>query len=193
MRSRDFQSGEFGMARFIRIRQLLSALLQPKPNRVTERPRIPHRQTFFACLFYAWLGLLISGLPPSSCAQNIGVEDGSADGSQTALNVVRWSGSLPQAAGRTAEVLFSLYQNKSGGLPLCSETQTVNVSADGRYSVLLGSASREGLPQALFQRDDARWMEAHSIAPQPLDRGNAEPVQGIHPMPLLTLPAQKWP
>lgn len=136
----------------------------------------PHRQRLLTCLVWTWLVLLISGLPASSHAQSVGSEDGSIEGSLTVLNVVRWSGSLPQEAGRTTKVLFSLYQDKAGGLPLWSETQTVNISADGLYSVLLGSASTEGLPQALFQGDDARWIEAHSIDPQPLDRLNSEPV-----------------
>ena len=79
------------------------------------------------------------------------------------LNVVRWSGSLPAASGRVVEIQFALYQDQAGGTPLWRETQTVMVAADGRYSVLLGAASPEGLPQLLFQAGEARWIEARPV------------------------------
>ena len=80
------------------------------------------------------------------------------------LNVVRWNGSLPEAAGRTVAIQFALFQDQAGGLALWSETQTVAVGADGRYSVLLGAASTEGLPGNLFENGEARWIEARAIS-----------------------------
>jgi hypothetical protein len=79
---------------------------------------------------------------------------------QNPASVVRWNGSLPASAGRTVEVRFALYQDQAGGLALWSETQAVTVDADGRYTVLLGAASAEGLPPALFQAGEPRWIEA---------------------------------
>lgn len=80
------------------------------------------------------------------------------------LSVVRWAATLPEAAGRTVELHFALYQNQAGGLALWSETQTVQVAADGRYSVLLGATSAEGLPQSLFAAGQARWVEAQLVS-----------------------------
>jgi hypothetical protein len=77
----------------------------------------------------------------------------------TAMRVVRWYGVMPEAAGRSVETRFALYQNQAGGLALWSETQLVKVGADGRFTVLLGAASADGLPQAIFQGEDARWVE----------------------------------
>ena len=76
------------------------------------------------------------------------------------LSVVRWTGSLPEAAGRVLEVHFAIYQDQAGGLALWSETQPVKVGADGKYSVLLGATTDDGLPAGLFQSGLARWIEA---------------------------------
>jgi hypothetical protein len=102
-------------------------------------------------------------LAPSALAQSSDAETLPASASGAILNVVRWAGSLPQAAGQTAEVRFALYENQAGGLALWSETQTVKVGADGRYTVLLGATSAEGLPPALFQAGAARWIEAWQV------------------------------
>jgi len=84
-------------------------------------------------------------------AQSATVDGATPAGPIAVLNVVRWNGILPAAAGRTVEVSFALYQDQAGGLALWNETQTVPVGADGRYSVLLGATSAEGLPSTLFQ------------------------------------------
>jgi hypothetical protein len=73
---------------------------------------------------------------------------------------------LPQTAGKTVNMSFALYQDPAGGTALWSETQTVKVGSDGRYTVLLGATSDEGLPQALFQSGGARWIEARPIEAQ---------------------------
>jgi hypothetical protein len=75
-------------------------------------------------------------------------------------SVVRWSSSLPESAGKTVELKFDLYQNPAGGVSLWSETQTVKVAADGKYTVLLGVTTPEGLPATLFAAGEARWVEA---------------------------------
>jgi hypothetical protein len=90
--------------------------------------------------------------------------DAAAAQSASIASLIRWTASLPEAAGRTAEVRFAIYQDQAGGMALWSETQTVKVGADGRYSVLLGAASAEGLPRALFQGGVARWIEARPLS-----------------------------
>jgi hypothetical protein len=102
----------------------------------------------------------------SIAAQSVHTDASTVVGSASALNIVRWTGNLPEAAGRTVEVSFALYQNPAGGLALWSETQSVKVGADGRYSVLLGATSAEGIPTTLFQTSEARWIEERLIGKQ---------------------------
>jgi hypothetical protein len=85
-------------------------------------------------------------------------------GSAAQHSVVRWSGTLTGAAGRTADVRFAIYAEQSRGLALWSETQPVKVGLDGRYSVLLGATSAEGLPQTLFPSGEPRWMEMRPVS-----------------------------
>jgi hypothetical protein len=109
---------------------------------------------FQVCLF-----LLAAALSNPAGAQNAATEEEQVADSITPLHLVRWTGSLPEAAGRTVEMSFGLYASPSGGSALWSETQTVKVGADGRYSVLLGASSAEGLPQKLFEDAESRWIE----------------------------------
>ncbi len=55
----------------------------------------------------------------------------------------------------TVSVLFAIYAEPVGGVPLWAEIQAVSVDADGRYQVLLGTTT-EGMPSALF--DETRWL-----------------------------------
>ena len=76
--------------------------------------------------------------------------------------LVRFSGVVKDSAGAVPSgdvtLTFSLYEQKNGGSPLWSETQTVQLSKDGRYTVLLGFASADGLPRDLFMTNRARWV-----------------------------------
>jgi hypothetical protein len=78
------------------------------------------------------------------------------------LRLVKFSGQLRDAldaplAG-TVGVTFALYADEEGGAPLWLETQNVTADADGRYSVLLGAESAEGLPLEIFSSTEARWL-----------------------------------
>ncbi|HUH62377.1 MAG TPA: hypothetical protein VLZ50_05235 [Terracidiphilus sp.] len=66
--------------------------------------------------------------------------------------------SASPAAGRTAELTFSLYSEETGGEPLWQETQRVELDAAGHYSALLGSSHPEGLPDELFKTAEAQWL-----------------------------------
>ena len=158
--------GKVKMPTFIGISSCAAAL--PNHER-SQRPNlfdcVPSKTTSSwvvpACLF-----ALIAGLALFAGAQSTATEAPSTQETGSVLNVVRWSGSLPKAAGRTVQVRFALHQDQVGGLPLWSETQSVKVGPDGRYSVLLGATSDEGLPQTLFQAGEARWIEATLIDAQ---------------------------
>jgi len=117
-----------------------------------------------SCLLACGFTLTASAQSPAGEAVSSATLEASANLPQDAAkNLVRWSGSLPEAAGRSVEMRFSLYQDQAGGLALWTETQTVKVGADGRYSVLLGIASAEGLPKSLFDGGAARWVEARMM------------------------------
>jgi hypothetical protein len=121
--------------------------------------RTSGKSTFFLALG-ALPYLLAATLALPAGAQSVDTDASAVATSTSTANLVRWTGSLPQAAGHTVEMSFSLYQNQAGGPALWSETQTVKVGTDGRYSVLLGTTSAEGLSQTLFQAGEARWIEA---------------------------------
>jgi hypothetical protein len=103
-------------------------------------------------------------------------------------------GSTAVPAG-TVSVTFTLYENEQGGTALWSETQNVQVDAQGHYTALLGSASPEGLPMNLFTTAQAHWLAVQPAgpdyaerprvllvsAPYALKAGDAETIGGLPP------------
>lgn len=75
--------------------------------------------------------------------------------------LVRFSGSLGQGNAQPGEVrglFFNIYERQDSPAPLWSESQNVTVDAEGRYTVLLGASSAEGIPESLFAKGEARWV-----------------------------------
>src|SRR5580700_9752364 len=68
--------------------------------------------------------------------------------------VVKFSGVLTDTNNTpltgTVDVTFSLYQQSQGGAPLWVETQNVIANKTGRYTVILGSSTSQGLPSDVF-------------------------------------------
>lgn len=85
-------------------------------------------------------------------------------------NVIRYSGTLSDLNGkpltRLQGVTFLLYKDDQGGAPLWLEIQNVQPDKTGRYSVMLGSATDQGIPANLFANGEARWL-AVQVAGQP--------------------------
>src|SRR5262245_35236428 len=71
------------------------------------------------------------------------------------VGVFRPADGLP--AGPVETVTLSIYADPEGGLPVWQETQTIAVDAQGRYSLLLGATSPDGIPAAVFGRE-AHWL-----------------------------------
>ncbi|MEO5936360.1 MAG: hypothetical protein ABIP81_04020, partial [Terriglobales bacterium] len=76
---------------------------------------------------------------------------------------IRFSGTVGKGDGASAggdavALTFSLYETQLGESALWAETQSVALDAAGRYSVLLGATSNEGLPMAIFVAGEARWL-----------------------------------
>jgi hypothetical protein len=101
----------------------------------------------------------LSWLPPAALAQS------SQDASAMLVPVPRvvwFSGTFRPADGLPASpmesVTLAVYRDQDGGSPLWQETQNVAVTTDGRYNVLLGSTTPDGLPIDLFTSGEPRWL-----------------------------------
>ena len=96
------------------------------------------RQTL-GCLFLFFLAALLAHAQQANAAGQI-----------TVPRLIRYSGVVqnPDGTPRTGTVglTLSLYQDQQGGTPLWQEVQNVQLDVGGHYSVLLGSASPDGLP-----------------------------------------------
>ncbi|MGC1437889.1 MAG: hypothetical protein WA847_18480 [Terriglobales bacterium] len=58
----------------------------------------------------------------------------------------------------TVGITFSLYKDQQGGTPLWVEGQNVRADETGHYTVMLGSASADGVPLGLFSSAEAHWI-----------------------------------
>src|SRR5215469_13067962 len=87
--------------------------------------------------------------------------------------LVKFSGNVTDDNGKPPSgivgVTFYLYKDSQGGAPLWMETQNVRPDNMGHYSVMLGSASSQGLPSDLFVSGEPRWVgvQLHGQAEQP--------------------------
>jgi hypothetical protein len=116
-------------------------------------------------------------------------------------HLVRFSGTLSLAdlAPQMVGVTFALYREQKGGSPLWLETQNVHVDEQGHYSVLLGSANKDGLPNEIFISKEARWLgvkpegqdEQPRIllvsVPYALKAGDAETLNGLNSTQLMAM------
>lgn len=105
-----------------------------------------------------------AGLPESPVA-GPGLPTGTAP-DLSVFSVLKFSGRLLNSDGSpqsgTVGVTFAFYSEQSGSAPLWMETQNVTLDSEGRYSVLLGAASAEGLPLEVFSAGEARWLSVQS-------------------------------
>jgi hypothetical protein len=80
--------------------------------------------------------------------------------------LVRFSGtlrdSMNQARIGSFEVHFAIYSQAAGGAPLWQETQSVQADDRGRYNVLLGLTTSEGLPTDIFT-SGPRWLGVRAL------------------------------
>ena len=76
--------------------------------------------------------------------------------------LIRFSGVAKDDSGNAITgvlgITFSLYKDEQGGAPLWTETQNVQADATGRYTALLGSATADGIPLALFSSAEVHWI-----------------------------------
>ncbi|HUH61415.1 MAG TPA: hypothetical protein VLZ50_00405 [Terracidiphilus sp.] len=114
---------------------------------------------------------------------------------------VRFGAELKEYNGKPASgvvgITFLLYEEEKGGSPLWLETQNVTLDEKGRFSVMLGAGTPEGLPAELFTAKQARWlaMEPQGLpaparvmllsVPYALKAGDAETFGGMSPSAFL--------
>jgi hypothetical protein len=82
--------------------------------------------------------------------------------------LVRFRGQLADASGNlltnTVGVMFAIYSEQTGGVPLWQETQNVQ-SSQGRYTVLLGNSTSGGIPSELFASGQSQWLGVKALLP----------------------------
>jgi hypothetical protein len=137
--------------------------------------------------------LILSALPDRVTAQQ---NNASASPASSAVpRIIQFNGTLDGIPSGTVSIMFTLYENEQGGTALWSETQNVQVDAQGHYTALLGSTSPEGLPLNLFTTVQAHWFAVQPLlqgfgeqprvllvsAPYALKAGDAETIGGLPP------------
>jgi hypothetical protein len=121
-------------------------------------------------------------------------------------NLVNLSGVLSDGNGKplghATSVAFAIYADEQGGSPIWSETQNVKPDAQGRYSVLLGATSEDGLPADIFANGEARWLGVQPegqpeeprirllSVPYALKAGDAQTLGGLPASAFLQAPAK---
>ena len=145
------------------------------------------------CLFAAVSTFALAGVAQQTSTE--GASTTSAANGAVVPRLVNYSGVLTDATGKpltnVVGVTFTLYQQSEGGTPLWMETQNVQPSKSGRYSVMLGSTTSAGLPEDVFVSGEARWLgvQVEGQAEQPrvllvavpyaLKAGDAETIGGL--------------
>jgi hypothetical protein len=126
---------------------------------------------------YATVGVLLLSLAAhaqqtspagNASGSNVTSSISQAD-SSVVPRVIQFSGTVKDPAGNplagTVSLTFSLYEDQEGGKSLWVETQTVELDNQGRYTVLLGGNSPNGLPLDLFMAGQARWLSIQPALP----------------------------
>lgn len=82
--------------------------------------------------------------------------------------LVKFRGQLADSSGNlltdTVGVMFAIYSEQTGGVPLWQETQNVQFS-QGRYTVFLGNSTSGGIPAELFASGQSQWLGVKALLP----------------------------
>jgi hypothetical protein len=140
----------------------------------------------------------------ASIAQQNAASTVASSTASTVPRVVNYSGTLKDLSGKPLTgitgVTFLLYKESTGGSPLWMETQNVQPTSAGHYSVMLGSTTSSGLPADVFVSGEARWLgvQVQGQAEQPrvllvavpyaLKSGDAETLGGLPASAFLLAP-----
>src|ERR1700722_18886410 len=124
--------------------------------------RLPMRRSVAVLLLLFGLslnGICLAGAQEASTTL-AGVPASAAQ--ESVPRLVQFGGTLRDAAARSvsgvASVTFAIYADQDGGTALWSETQNVLSDPSGHFTVLLGSATANGVPAELFGTGQSRWL-----------------------------------
>lgn len=121
------------------------------------------RRSVAACAIYALLLTLASVV-----ASGQGAAMAAQSGPSGVPKLVKLRGSLKDASGNmldgTVGVMFAIYTEQTGGVPIWQETQNVQFSK-GTYTVLLGNSTSAGIPAEVFASGESRWLGVTALLP----------------------------
>src|ERR1039458_6508595 len=113
------------------------------------------------CVATAFFSLVLSMTAQTTSGNTVATTAAAATTAQVP-RLVRFSGTATDVGGNAADsivgVTFSLYAEQTGGAPLWSEVQNVQVDKTGHYTVMLGSSQPDGLPLNLSTAAQAQWL-----------------------------------
>jgi hypothetical protein len=116
---------------------------------------------------------LVQGAPQNSQSASASTSQPPTSPSTTVPRLIKFSGVLKSVDSHlqagSVSVNLALYELQQGGSPLWTETQTVILDEQGRYTLLLGATQPQGLPIDLFTSGKALWLAVDTAAgaPQP--------------------------
>ena len=64
-----------------------------------------------------------------------------------------------------AAIKFTIYDDPTAGTALWQEIQNVHIDSTGRYEVMLGTTSPDGMPLDVFSSGNPRWLGAEVMRP----------------------------
>jgi hypothetical protein len=156
------------------------------------------------CVATAFFSLVLSMTAQTTSGNTVATTAAAATTAQVP-RLVRFSGTATDVGGNAADsivgVTFSLYAEQTGGAPLWSEVQNVQVDKTGHYTVMLGSSQPDGLPLNLSTAAQAQWLgvRVEAQAEQPrvmllsvpyvLKAADAETFGGKPPSAFLSAPS----
>ena len=109
-----------------------------------------------------FIGICMAILLTSAGLKAQQANSGTTGQAVTMNRLITFSGTLKDSSGQprlgTAGITFGIYTSQEGGDPLWRESQTVQTDEQGRYTVLLGSTEKEGLPLEVFSNGRAQWL-----------------------------------
>lgn len=84
-------------------------------------------------------------------------------------HLIRFVGQVKNAFGPShtgvVSLRFTIYDSEKGGTALWQEVQNTQADLTGRYEVLLGATSTEGVPLSVFSNGGQRWLGVEALRP----------------------------
>ena len=115
------------------------------------------KNRFLSAVFF-----LILPCPILAQTQSLSVATQPVEQTPSVPRLIKFGSTLRDSSGNAVTgpmtVVFALYAAREGGAPVWQETQLVTADSTGRYNVLLGSKSVDGIPQDIFTSGEARWL-----------------------------------